>query len=76
MLFELTSQKEFGPIRHFGSYIGYLGFKNGYLVPYLGFGPLLAFRYDIGDIGAIIGVQGTEFRHVARGRSRFKVISV
>ena len=48
------------------------GTKNGDLVPYLGFGPLLVFRYDIGDIGAIFGVQVVKFRHVFKGAVKLK----
>ena len=45
----------------FGYYFGHIGTENEYLVPYLEFGPFLAFRYDIGDIGAIFGVQVMKF---------------
>jgi hypothetical protein len=49
-----------------------LGIKIGYLAPHLEFGSLLAFRYDIGSIGAIFGVQVTKFRHVFKGAVKFK----
>ena len=39
---------------------------------YLGFGPLLAFRYDIGNAGAIFGVQVITFRHVFKKAVKIK----
>ena len=56
----------------FGYYIGLFGTKNGDTVSYLGFGSLLAFKDDIGNIGAIIGVQVMKFRHVFKGASKLK----
>ena len=46
--------------------------KNENFVPYLRFGPLLAFRYDIGNIDAIFGVQVIKFRHVFKGEAKLK----
>ena len=47
-----------------------MGTKSGHLIPHLEFGSLLAFRYDIENIGAIFGVQVMRFRHVFKGATK------
>ena len=39
----------------------------------MGFGPLLEFRYDIRNIGAIFGVQVMNIRHVFKEAVKLKV---
>ena len=39
---------------------------------YLGFGPLSVFSYDIGNAGAIFGVQVIKFRHVFKRAVKIK----
>ena len=55
-----------------GYNFGLLSSTNGYLVPHLWFGLLLAFRYDFGNIDAIFGVQVMKFRHLFKVAIKLK----